>query len=263
VSRSNPSEHLQNPSARWFEWNGEKGLVRYYDKERKENVDVPLPFTFILLDELASVRGWHDPSSSGIYSNEVRDTTQEVMVVKSFKGGTIAEGKYREIKDRVNAAGGDYNANCYIAFRQGDGYAIGSIRFKGAALGAWMDFRKQHRNELYKKAVKIASYTEGKKGKVTFRVPQMALNSVSPDAEATAVDLDKELQEFLSAYLKRNKRDQADDAVAQQAAHHVTDEEIAASLDREREDMVLDSDIPFAWLMPLALPAIASLGMLA
>lgn len=245
MSRSNPQEHLANPSQRWFEWNGEKGLVRYYDKEKKENVDVPLPFTFMLLDELASVRGWHDPSQSGIYSNEVRDTTQEVMVVKSFKGGTIAEGKYREIKDRVNAAGGDYTANCYIAFRQGDGsYAIGSIRFKGAALGAWMDFRKQHRNELYKKAVKIVSYTEGKKGKVVFRVPQMALNSVSPDSEATAVDLDKELQEFLTAYLTRNKRDQAESV-----AHHVRDEDIGYSNGsdeyEQREAAITDSDIPF------------------
>ena len=242
MSRSNPSEHLTNPSTRWFEWNGEKGLVRYYDKDQKENVDIPLPFTFILLDELASVRGWHDASGSGIYSNEVRDTTQEVMVVKSFKGGMIAEGKYRAIKDRVNAAVGDYNANCYIAFKQPDGtYAIGSIRFKGAALGAWMEFRKANRNAIYKQAIRIASYTEGKKGKVVFRVPTMALNSVSSEAEAQAVALDKELQEFLSAYLKRNKRDQAE-----AVARHVSDEEIG------REDIpagitteLTDDDIPF------------------
>lgn len=244
MSRSNPSEHASNPAVRWFEWNGEKGLVRYYDKDAKENVDVPLPFAFILLDELASVRGWHDASGSGIYSNEVRDTTQEVMVVKSFKGGTIAEGKYREIKDRVNAAGGDYTANCYIAFKQGDNtYAIGSIRFKGAALGGWMDFRKQNRNGIYKGAIKVTTFTEGKKGKVTFRVPVFALNSVSPEAEARAVALDKELQEFLSGYLKRNKRDQAD-AVAQHPAHHVTDEEIAASVGAGPAP-ITDDDIPF------------------
>lgn len=245
MSRSNPSEHLSNPATRWFEWNGEKGLIRYYDKEKKENVDVPLPFTFILLDELASVRGWHDPSSSGIYSNEVRDTTQEVMVVKSFKGGTLAEGKYREIKDRVNAAGGDYNANCYIAFKQGDSYAIGCIRFKGAALGAWMDFRKAHRNEIYKKAIQVKGFTEGKKGKVVFRVPVLATNSVSAEAEARAVALDKELQEFLSGYLKRNKRDQAD-----AVAHHVSDEEISNEQPWHENPeavaaVVTEDDIPF------------------
>lgn len=240
MSRSNPSEHLSNPSTRWFEWNGEKGLVRYYDKDAKENVDVPLPFAFLLLDELASVRGWHDASGSGIYSNEVRDTTQELMVVKSFKGGIIAEGKYRDIKDRVNSAGGDYNANCYIAFKQGDGsYDIGSIRFKGAALGAWMEFRKANRGGIYKQAIRISSYTEGKKGKVVFRVPVFSLVNVSAEAEANAVMLDKELQDFLTGYLRKNKRDQAE-AVAEQPVHHVTDEEMAA-----QPTAITDDDIPF------------------
>jgi hypothetical protein len=244
VSRSNPSEHVSNPATRWFEWNGEKGLVRYYDKDKKENVDVPLPFTFLLLDELASVRGWHDASGSGIYSNEVRDTTQEIMVVKSFKGGTLAEGKYRDIKDRVNAAGGDYNANCYITFKLGDGsYAIGSIRFKGAALGAWMEFRKANRGAIYKQAIRIESYTEGKKGKVIFRVPVFALVTASAEADAAATHADRDLQEFLTAYLKKNKRDQAD-----AVAHHVSDEDIASGYqpsDLSGDETVTADDIPF------------------
>ena len=84
MSRSNPSVNAPNPAARWYEWNGETGTVRYYDKEAKKNIDVPLPFTFLLLDELACVKGWHDPSQSGIYSNEVRDTTKDKLLVKAF-----------------------------------------------------------------------------------------------------------------------------------------------------------------------------------
>lgn len=243
MSRSNPSEHLSNPSTRWFEWNGERGEVCYYDKDAKKEITVPLPFTFILLDELASVRGWHDPSNSGIYSNEVRDTTQEVLVVKSFKGGTIAEGLYKAIKDRVNNAGGDYHANCYIAFKGDNDYQIGAIRFKGAALRAWMEFRKAHRADIYKSAIKISGYTEGKKGSITFRMPECSLKAVSAEAEARAVALDKELQEFLSAYLKRNKRDQAE-AVAPPVAHHVTDEEMAG-VGASRPTAITDDDIPF------------------
>jgi hypothetical protein len=75
MSRSNPQDHLQNPATRWFEWNGERGEIRYYDKELKKNVEVPLPFTFLLLDEVATVRGWHDPQRLGYYANEVRDAT--------------------------------------------------------------------------------------------------------------------------------------------------------------------------------------------
>src|SRR3990167_9486263 len=137
MSRSNPGANgAANPAVRWFEWNGEHGVVRYYDKDAKKNVDVGSEFRFVLLDERGSVRGWHDPSQSGIYSNEVKDTRQDVLVVKAFKGGPLAEGFYKDIKDRVNAVGGQFNANCYIAFRNGDGaLTIGSLRFKGAALG--------------------------------------------------------------------------------------------------------------------------------
>jgi hypothetical protein len=43
----------------------------------------------------------------------------------------------------------------------------------------------------------------------------------------------------------------------EQVANHVSDEEIGAPSD------VTDDDIPFAWLMPLVLPALATVGMLA
>ena len=122
MSRSNPHENgLTNPAVRWYEWNGEHGTVRYYDKDAKQNVEVGSDFTFMLLDQLGSVRGWHDASESGIYSNEVKDTRQEVLVVKSFKGGVLAEGIYKDIKDRINTLGGQFVANCYIAFKGTDG----------------------------------------------------------------------------------------------------------------------------------------------
>ena len=197
-SRSNPSDHLQNPATRWFEWRGEKGELKYYDKEAKANVPVPLPFSFLLLDEVSTVRGWHDASGSGIYANEVRDTTTDILVVKAFKGGTIAEGRYRDIKTPVNAAGGGYVASLYVAFKDGKDYKLGNLQLKGSALGAWMDFRKLHRAELYSKAIKIDEYAEGRKGRVTFRVPIFTLNAVSPDADQKAKALDADLQTFLT-----------------------------------------------------------------
>jgi hypothetical protein len=245
MSLSNPTENAPNPATRWFEWNGEKGELRYYDKEAKKNIDVPLPFAFVLLDELASVRGWHDASKSGIYSNEVRDTTKDVLVVKSFKGGLVAEGLYKDIKLAVNNEGGAYNANCYIAFKDGDKYSIGSLRFKGAALGAWMEFRKANRGVLTQKAVLVHGFTEGQKGRVIFRVPQFRAVDVAGDKLAAAIALDKELQKWLASYLTRNKREQAE-AVGEHPAHHVTDEDIAQSdEDGGGPSHLTDDDIPF------------------
>ncbi len=210
MSRSNPTVNAPNPAVRWFEWNGEHGGVRYYDKEAKKSVDVGTTFSFLLLDQMGAVGGWHEPSQSGIYSNEVRDTRQDVLVVKSFKGGTLAEGLYKAIKDRVNVQGGHFVANCYIAFKRDDELVIGSIKFKGSALGAWMDFCKTNKAALLKKAIEIDGFTEGKKGRVVYRTPNFKLRDVSETTQNIAVALDKELQEFLAAYLARTKRDQVD-----------------------------------------------------
>lgn len=247
MSRSRPHENgTPNPATRWFEWQGEHGTVRYYDKDAKQNIDVPLPFTFILLDELGSVRGWHDASQSAIYSNEVKDTRADVLIVKAFKGGTLAEGMYRDIKDRVNTLGGAFNANCYVAFKgAGDELAMGSLRFKGAALGAWMEFRKAHRSELYTKAVTITGFTEGKKGRIIFRVPTFATVAISAETSTAAVALDEQLQAFLDGYLARNKQDQAE--AISQAQPEQPDVEHAGPITVE--------DIPFAWLLPFLLPA--------
>jgi hypothetical protein len=259
LSRSNPNENSNpNPAVRWFEWHGEQGTLRYYDKATKQQVDVGNDLTFILLDQLGSVRGWHDPSDSGIYSNEVKDTRQEVMIVKSFKGGTIAEGIYKDIKDRCNSAGGQFVANLYIAFKGDDGgLDIGSLRLKGAALGAWMEFSKAHRADLYSKAVRIKGYTEGKKGRITFRVPVLAVVDITPETDAAAVALDKEFQKFLSAYLKRPKRVQVDEP------QHLADEMMAGVERAKAAADMTDDDIPFAWLMPLVLPALGTLSLLA
>lgn len=214
MSRSNPNDNAPNPAQVWFEWNGEKGVVRYYDKTDKENVDMPSPFQFLLLDELASVRGWHDASESGIYSNEVKDTRSDVLVVKSFKGGTLAEGLYKDIKDRVNTVGGQFVTNLYVAVQDGDEpsdpqWCIASLRLKGAALGAWMEFRKANRGHLYDGAINITGFTEGKKGRITYRMPTFETQPVDQDTNRIAVSLDKEFQQWLKGYLSRRTNERA------------------------------------------------------
>ncbi len=248
MSRSNPSENSNpNPATRRFEWNGEKGTVRYYDKVAKQNVEVGSDFAFILLDQLGSVGGWHDVSDSGIYSNEVKDTRQEAMVVKAFKGGTLAEGIYQSIKDRIGSIGGQFVAKLYIAFKHEGALAIGTLAFKGATLGAWMEFTKANRADLYKKAIRIHGFTEGKKGRITFRVPVLTLKDIDPTTDAQAVALDRELQTFFDGYFKRTKRDQVEEPPSHEGAF---DEDDDSQLDDQYADTarineLADDDIPF------------------
>lgn len=211
MSRSNPTDNSPNPSKRWFEWDGSTGNIRYYDKQAKETVVVQDKFTFMLLDQLALIKGWHDASESGIYSNEVKDTRSEPFVVKAFKlKEPLAEGFYKNIRDRVIAQGGHFTTNCYIAFKNGgDGLDIGSLQFKGSALSAWMEFAKDNRSELLEKAVRIDGADKGKKGNITFYTPKFALIAASEEGNGQAVELDKELQEYLKGYFSRTRVEQA------------------------------------------------------
>lgn len=210
MSRSNPTDQSSHPCSRWYEWSGEAGGIRYYDKATKKNIEVSGDFTFIVLDQLAVVKGWHDASDSGITSNEVRDTTTDIMVVKAFKGGILCSGIYQSIKDRVNAVGGHYTANIYIAYRDGAILKIGSLQLKGAALNSWVEFKNANRAELFSKAVRIGGYNEGKKGNIVFRTPKFFLVDVTKDTNEKALALDVELQKYLDRYLSKPKQEQAE-----------------------------------------------------
>jgi len=210
MSRSNPNAHLTNPSTRWIEWSGERGELSYWDKEandgKGERVKVADGFAFILLDQLATIKGYHEASQSGIYSNEVRDTKQEVMIVRTHKGKPIAEGLYAAIKERVIAAGGKFTANCYIGFKNDDGeLVLGSIQFKGASLSPWIEFTKAKRHEIFKKGIRIKGFTEGKKGSVTYKMPKFEIIEISEATDKIASALDQELQTYLTAYLGQPK----------------------------------------------------------
>lgn len=217
MSRSNPTEGVRNPSTRWFEWAGgsDGGFVRWYNKETKEHVRIESPFVFLLLDELSTVKGWHEASESSIYANEVRDTRQEVLVVRSFEGGELASGIYTSIRDRIVALGGHYCASIYLAYKDGDSLKIGNLNLKGAAAGAWMEFKRsapakkdaagKSTRAYFVDAVKIGAYEQLKKGATVYRVPTFSLTPVSEATNQQAVALDTELQAFLTDYLKRPK----------------------------------------------------------
>jgi len=211
MARRNPNQGSPHPAKRWFEWNGEVGNLRYYDKELEKNVDVEIPFQFILLDRLAVVKGWHDPSQSGITSNEVRRIMDEPMTVRAFKmKDPIARGFYSDIKDRVKAAGGRFNTNLYIAFNDEDGeLQLGSLMLHGSAMSAWFEFEnnKEIKPYLYQRGISIESYVEGKKGKIVFRVPQFMLVTLPAEVDQKAEELQKVIDAHLEKYFAYSDRE--------------------------------------------------------
>lgn len=229
MSRSNPSTETRNPSNRWFEWGGKEGTVRYYDRDQKKNVEVGDNFTFILLDELSTVKGWSDEFSSGIGCNEVKSVSDCQLTVKIFKGPVIAKGLYSDIKDKVKAAGGRFTANCYIAFKDADQLKLGSLQLKGASLNAWVEFKKLHLGEIYQSSIKIVGSTDAKKGSVKFKVPKFEMSPCSAAMNEEANKLDVILQAYLKQYLAKNEK--------------VSNEGSQPDLPEDRQDHTDDDDV--------------------
>ena len=67
MSLSKPRQ--TNPVTVFIEWSGSKGKFYFYDKIEKVNVFFDETIYIVPLDELCVIKGYHDASNSGIYSN--------------------------------------------------------------------------------------------------------------------------------------------------------------------------------------------------
>jgi hypothetical protein len=220
MSRSQPK--VTNPAKKFFQWSGgseevekavkekgkeispakyEGGKVVYYDKDEGINIEVDLPFTFLVLDELTTITGFHEPTQSGFWSNEVKDQMTGELVVRTKKG-IVTRGTYADIKDEIKAQGGKYAKSVYIAFKDDEGeLAIGNLKIAGAAMSAWIDFSK--RFNLDECAVMITGAEQAKKGKNVYFTPIFEGRNVNSATDAIAKELDDKLQAYLSTYLSR------------------------------------------------------------
>jgi hypothetical protein len=185
-----------NPATKFIEWKSNDKCFNYYDKEAQKNVEIPLPFKFLVLDELHTIKGWNDASSSNIYSNEVKFISKEVMTVKPFKGNEIAKGFYKDIKDKVVVAGGHYTKSIYVMLEDG---SLANISLKGSGVQKWGDFTQKTRNRLADEWVIVASAEDGKKGAVKFSTPSFSFANSISDEEANMAD---EAFNILESYLK-------------------------------------------------------------
>ncbi len=200
MSRSNPSENLVSPATRFFEWDAANGKLHYYDKEAKENIDVKLPFKFLVLDRVAQIGGGvkRDGKYQGFWSNAVKDLKRQKFVVRS-KAGIEGEGLYAQIK---GTRGFKFTTGLYIGFYGEDKLLqIGYIKFKGSSLTAWIEFTKEHR-KIEEGAFAITSKSEPKEGVGDdYFEPVFAHQAeVKPETEAAAVALDVRVQEYLKLY---------------------------------------------------------------
>jgi len=220
-SRSNFTE-LENPCTRWFQWSGSEGTLSYYDKEKKENIPVTLPFRFMWLTSLHTVKGYVE-GKGGVYANEVVDLSKQSLNVRINKE-SIALGLWKDIKDTTKANGGKYAQSTYIAYKDESGeLKIGNIMFVGSSLAGgkhlidkktkaeieldgWMTFFSSRKSEISKGAVEISlEERECTKGATKYRIPKFKIIALDPKTNESAMTLDRQLQEYLTAYLSKTQ----------------------------------------------------------
>jgi hypothetical protein len=190
------SQPQTNPSTKFIEWKSNDKCFSFYDRETSANVSISLPFKFLVLDELHTVKGWNDASSSQINSNEVKFISRDEMTVKPFKGNEIAKGLYKDIKEKIKAAGGHYVKSVYCMLEDG---SIANLQLKGAACQSYGDFTAKTRSRLTDEWVVVAKAIDGKKGAVKYTTPGFAFDKSLSESES---DLADEAFNTLEAYLK-------------------------------------------------------------
>lgn len=198
MSRLNP--RTTNPAKFYAEWGGSEGVLKYYDRETKENVELDLPFTFLVLDELSTVKGFNKGRQKNYYSNEVYDITNDELRVKLDKQ-LVAKGVWNDIKGDLN--GGKYTKSIYIACKDDTGeLQIANLQLSGAGLNAWINFTQTY--DVYKGAVVITGPSKQKKnGSVKYFEPLFEGKDVSKSTDAEANELNRVLDAHLKTYLSR------------------------------------------------------------
>ncbi len=209
-----PTTESRNPATKFLEWKSNDKCFSYYDKELKENISVELPLKFLFIEHYHTVKGWHDKSESGIYSNEVYSIGNTLLEVKAFKGGEIASGFYKDIKDKVKNAGGNYARSIYVMLEDG---SMANIQLKGSAVGGikkeksidgkdkkgWSEFYNDNQSNLDYHWIEINAAAEGKSGSVKYSIPEFEFGKrITDKTDKMASETASMLGDYMRGYLE-------------------------------------------------------------
>lgn len=214
-----------NPATKFIEWKSNDKCFSYFDKsiaeslkgssdeeiKEKANIKIKLPFKFLVLDEMAFVKGFSDSLRGTIISNEVKFISKEPLTVKCYhknvkgeKTSTeIIKGIYKEIKEKVNSAGAKYHKSIYVMLEDG---SLANIYLKGASVQKWGEFTQRTKSRLPEEWVIVKTAKDGKKGAVKFSIPEFAFERSLSDAENEQADACFDvLEAYLKAYLVKSE----------------------------------------------------------
>jgi len=160
----------------------------------------------IVLDELITIRGFNKRNNCGIFSNEIRDISKDILDVKTHKGANrnIAKGEYRDIKGHLQ--GGEFTKSVYVAILDDSKtkVSLANFSFKGSSIGPWID-EKFNRDSGHVVGL-FGSNTPLQNGQTTYFAPTIKVYDIAPPHILDmARGIAKTLNEYLITYLKTSQ----------------------------------------------------------
>lgn len=235
MSFAKPEQKLEFPDTIDVEL--KKGHFQFYDKKKKESIQIPLPFRFVPLAERTTIRGFNKPDHKGIYSNEVKQA-HEWLHPKVFGSNRALcrPGPWKEIKEAVAAGGGRYTKAVYAVTEAG---RLIRLFLSGSPFSCWIE--KGFSPEHDQCGVEVKEIGTHQNGTATCYDPKFAKWELSKDMLQTAIDESVKLDKFFEDYeeFKRKKQDDPakDDAGFDQSWE--SEDEVNQALQE------VDDEVPF------------------
>lgn len=204
MSRSN-KQQLNDPATKILRWTSEKGCFQVYDRESGEKNDLNIPVSFVVLDELQTVKGWSAKYDSGIYANLWRSNEPGFFKVRVNQGGGNdfpITGHWKTIKDRVENEGGKWVKVIYAMMKaKAGGYETVRIDLHGVVAYLFGQIKGSMDGAIVIKETFVDEKLK-KKLRKEFLFPKFEKMKINEDVEEQAILKDRELQDYLTDYFQ-------------------------------------------------------------
>lgn len=247
MSLSNPSGGGRLPINKWYEWSSANKTVITYDKETKKKVPSNLPFKFLVLDRVSSIKGYNKTRGCGIKSNFFRNKKDIVKIKYADNNELIIEGAYGEedVQDKIKAKGGKYTINVFFMDSE---CKISVLQLNGCAVAPFFDF--SNGTDLTKSPLAFISgskYVKPDQGPDFNRPIFGSIPEIKKETLDKAIELDKQLQLYFNQGVASNQSQPIAD-ISQSESIENMDFPDASQLPQSSEpepQVAEDDDLPF------------------
>lgn len=201
------SQGEPNPAKIFIEWKSKNEKFSYYSKQKKEQVTLPMPFSFIPLFRCITVKGYNHKKTKTFIANEIIDLETDILTVTSYNNITKEKkiehkGLYADIKDNFDQ-NIKYTESIYAAVKNKKGeLSLVNMQLNGGGLTHWFSFVKE--NTIWGASANVKSFTDEINGDVNFKAPVYFIGSISKEDNIACGRLQKEIKTYLTKYFAKN-----------------------------------------------------------